>query len=56
MKLDDLIEVLAAAKAGRTIQFRPFTHGTISHQDDWADMPDPLTWDWSGCEYRIKPE
>lgn len=51
MTLNALYEVILAAKYGSIIQYRPFNHSA-----DWQDIPDVWTWDWSGAEYRIKPQ
>lgn len=51
MKLDDLLEVLKAAKAGADIQMQNF-----SHNSGWIDMPDPKSFDWSGATYRVRPD
>lgn len=55
MTLEALTEVCLAATIGAPIQFRPFSAIAFGPDYGWQDMPDPLTSDWSGAEYRKKP-
>lgn len=55
MTLIDLSNITLAATLGAPIQYRPFSAAAFGPDYGWVDMPDPLTWDWSGAEYRIKP-
>jgi hypothetical protein len=46
--IDEMIEVLQAAKRGETIQYRAVPYG------DWFD--NPCVWNFTAWEYRVKPE
>lgn len=47
MTIDQIIEVTAAFKAGKKIQY--------NSRGKWYDDPCP-TWNFSGVRYRVKPE
>lgn len=46
MTIDEMIEVLQAAKRGETIQYRAVPYG------DWFD--NPCVWNFTAWEYRVK--
>lgn len=48
MTIDEMIEVLQAAKRGEVIQYRAVTYG------DWFD--NPCVWNFTAWEYRVKPK
>ena len=48
MTIDKMIEVLQAARAGETIQYREVPYG------DWFD--NPYAWNFTTWEYRVKPK
>lgn len=50
MTEQQMIEVIQAKRDGQTIQYRK-----QKSVMDWAVVKDPV-WDFSSCEYRVKPE
>jgi hypothetical protein len=46
--IDEMIEVLQAARSGETIQYREVPYG------DWVD--NPYAWNFTTWEYRVKPK
>ena len=50
MTLDEMIAVMQAAKAGKTIQSK-----SKRYEDGWGDTPDPV-WNFNLYLYRVKPE
>lgn len=48
---DEIIAVVTARKAGKTIQYR--TQGT---EVGWSLMGNATPWDFSLFDYRVKPE
>lgn len=52
MNYDQMIAVLQAAKDGKAIQMRAKVNRLGGA---WWDVADPF-WDFSACDYRVKPE
>ena len=50
--IDEMIEVMVAAKDGKTIQAR--RHGRCADAM-WVDAP-VVGWNWGDFDYRVKPE
>lgn len=58
MTTKEMIEVMQAYERGEQIEYResPDNYCNLEEWDDeWMDAGEPL-WDWTGCEYRIKPK
>lgn len=51
MKVEEMIAVMQAYADGKTIERRV----AICENNEWEITHEP-SWDWSSCEYRIKPE
>lgn len=51
MTLDEIIEVVTAAKGGKQIQWR---RNDAPRETPWANDPHP-TWDFYVLDYRVKP-
>lgn len=51
--MTEQLEVLKAFKDGKAIEFRLRQYSTPSGRWNNASTP---RWNWTGCEYRIKPD
>lgn len=50
MDIQSMIDVLEAAKAGKTIEFK------TKNYHKWVASTGYLSWDFHSYEYRVKPE
>lgn len=50
--LEEMIEVMQAARDGKQIEFCPRSH---EHRGPWTPTSDP-TWNWKTFDYRVAPE
>ena len=55
MNIQDMIDVLQAAKAGKTIQYAPAGEYNSTSSTRWVNALRPM-WNFAEIDYRVKPE